>query len=650
MAIPVPRTDRRAVDLRRVDATYELPHYATRRAWEARAQELRTHILAVTGLLPPPDRPPLRAQVFGTTHHEDYSVSKVYFQSYRAFLVTGNLFVPRGKRGPFPAVLNPHGHWEEGRLANNELGTVLGRGISFARQGYVAFCHDMIGYHDSSQVVHRQESDRQRLWGFSQMALQLYNSIRSIDFLQSLPMVDPERIGCTGESGGGTQTYMLMAADERIKVAAPVVMVSSEYQGGCVCENAPSLRVDTANPELSALMAPRPLLLVSCTRDWTKRAPESVYPFLKSIYRLYRAEDRVESVIFDADHNYNLDSRNAVYAFFGKWLLGCEDPEAVRERPYRMDSAQQYLVFADRKRPSYAPAGERLFDRLIRQRRRQLRARRPADKSGLARFRAEVGPAMSHLLMARAPEPREVRAVRLGAARAAGVSGQRLILTRPAVGDRVPAYLLRPARDRKPAATLIVSHRGKEALFHPGKTLHPLVAKLLGKGQTLLLIDPWGIGEARIPLRRAQQAAEIHHYLTYNRSDDANRIQDILTGLGYLRSLRTVNRVDLIGLGCAGAWCLLARTQASFVHRTIVDMAACRLAGDQDFGDHLLIPALRNIGDLLAAVSLIAPGRLCLLAPGKQFDLAAAREVYAAAGRPEWLCLHEKMPAEFRSA
>lgn len=249
MAIPVPRTDRRAVDLRRVDATYELPHYATRRAWEAHAQELRTHILAVTGLLPPPDRPPLRAQVFGTTHHEDYSVSKVYFQSYRGFLVTGNLFVPRGKRGPFPAVLNPHGHWEEGRLANNELGTVLGRGISFTRQGYVAFCHDMIGYHDSSQVVHRQESDRQRLWGFSQMALQLYNSIRSIDFLQSLPMVDPERIGCTGESGGGTQTYMLMAADERIKAAAPVVMVSSEYQGGCVCENAPSLRVDTTNPD-----------------------------------------------------------------------------------------------------------------------------------------------------------------------------------------------------------------------------------------------------------------------------------------------------------------------------------------------------------------------------------------------------------------
>jgi dienelactone hydrolase len=569
-------------------------------------------------------------------------VSKVHFQSHAGLLVTGNLFVPRGRPGPFPAVLNPHGHWQEGRLADQELGTVLGRGISFARQGYVAFCYDMIGYNDSTQVVHRQESDRQRLWGFSQMALQLYNSMRAVDFLLSLPEVDPQRIACTGESGGGTQTFMLMAVDGRIKVAAPVNMVSAHMQGGCVCENAPSLRLDTTNPEIAALMAPRPLLLVSCTGDWTKDTPRVEYPFLRSIYDLYRAGDRVEWVQFEADHNYNLDSRNAVYRFFGKWLLGEQDPEKLRERPYRLDSSRKYLVFADRNRPSYAPAGEKLLEKLTRQRRRQIEAMWPSSKEELRHLQGQLGPALKHLLMATVPAPREVRAIRTGSKSVGGAVTQDLLLTRPAVGDRVPAQLLRPAAGGKPKATLVVSDHGKAALLDADGGPAEPIAKMLKRGQTVLLIDCWGTGQARIPKRRDRRAAKIHHYLTYNRSDDANRIQDILTGLGYLRSRRGIGRIDLMGLGYAGAWALLARTQAPFVARAMVDMAPYRRAADSDFVEHLLIPGIRGIGDLWAAVALIAPAPLCLLNLGDGFDTSLAERAYAAAGKPGHLCLHRR--------
>ena len=631
-AVSTHSIDQRAVKLRHLNEAYELPQITSRRQWEKRVQELRTHILAVNGLLPMPASAPLRAKVFDTIEHRDYSVSKVYFQSYPGLLVTGNLFVPRGKSGPFPAVLNPHGHWPTGRLNNDERGTILGRGITFARQGYVAFCYDMIGYNDSTQAIHPEESDRQRLWGFSHMSLQLYNSMRSVDFLQSLPEVDPQRIGCTGASGGGTQTFMLMAVDERIKVAAPVNMLSAHMQGGCVCENAPSLRLEMTNPEIGALMAPRPLLLVACTGDWTVNNPKVEYPFIRDIYGLYGAAERVECVQVDADHNYNLDSRNAVYQFFGKWLLGVDDPEALREKPYRLDSRSKYLVFADRQRPGSAPGGEKLFDKLIRQRKQHVKAMWPARNSEMAEFREQMAPAMQHLLMAQAPRPRELQVIQGSHKKIGEVTVQELILSRPGVGDRVPACVLRPPRQQRlPAATLVASPEGKDALLGDGE-LHPVVSGLLGAGQTIVLIDLWGAGAAQIPAERDQRAAEIDHYLTYNRSDDMNRIQDILTGLGYLRSRRPIKTVNLVGLGHAGLWTLMARTQAPFVEKTAVDMARLAAGRDDAFMAHLLIPAVRSIGDLATAAALIAPAALCLHNLGRGFPPEPIEQAYTATG------------------
>ncbi len=629
-----PERDAR-LNLRRVDQRYDLPHFDSKRQWEARARALRTHLLAVNGLLPRPDAPPLRAQVFGTVERGDYAVSKVLFQSHPGLVVAGNLFVPRGKKGPFPAVLNPHGHWQAGRFADEESGTVLGRGISFARQGYVAFCYDMIGYNDSWQLPHRQESDGQRLWGFSHMSLQLYNSMRAVDFLQSLKEVDPERIGCTGESGGGTQTYLLMAVDERIKVAAPVVMVSARYQGGCVCENAPSLRLETTNPEIAALMAPRPLLLVSCTGDWTVEVPTYEYPFLRSIYDLYRAGDRVESVQFQADHNYNLDSRNAVYPFFAKWLLGADDPERFVEQPYRLDDKQTYLVFADRERPAWAPEGEKLLDKLARARRRQVRSLLPKSKREVEPFRAQFAPAMAHLLTAAAPGAREVRVAQREARRAGNVRFDELVLTRPAVGDRVSAWLVKPS-GRPSGVVLVASPVGKAGLLDPETgEMGTGMSDFLKAGLAVLAIDCWGQGDAAILLERDRQAAEIHHSLTYNRSDDANRIQDILTALGWLQTQRALGPVSLVGMSRAGLWALLARTQAPFVSHTVADLM--RVADEQSFLDNAQIPAIRNLGDLTTAAALIAPGALCLHNAGKALETEAVAQAYRAAGAPKAL-------------
>ena len=121
-------------------------------------------------------------------------MSKVYFESLPGFFVTGNLYRPVGQ-GPFPAVLSAHGHWTYGRLENSPLVSGPGRAITLARQGFVVFTYDMIGYNDSRQLTHAFGGPREHLWGLSLAGLQLWNSIRSLDFLESLPYVKRDSHG-----------------------------------------------------------------------------------------------------------------------------------------------------------------------------------------------------------------------------------------------------------------------------------------------------------------------------------------------------------------------------------------------------------------------------------------------------------------------
>ncbi len=286
----VPKTDRRLDETRHLDLTYDFAGYARREEWQARAAQLKQQILVSAGLWPMPEKSPLKATIFGKVDRGDHTVEKVYFESYPGFYVTGNLYRPKNLTGKAPAVLCPHGHWTYGRLENQPNNSGPARAATFARQGYVAFLYDMVGYNDSAAISHRfapghRENlvDREALWSVNLLGLQLWNSIRALDFLLTLPEVDAERIACTGESGGGTQTFLLMAVDDRVRLAAPVNMVSFLMQGGSLCENAPNLRVDTHNVEIASLMAPRPMMMVSATGDWTKNTMTSEYPAARGV-------------------------------------------------------------------------------------------------------------------------------------------------------------------------------------------------------------------------------------------------------------------------------------------------------------------------------------------------------------------------------
>src|SRR5687767_2130236 len=342
-----------APQYRTLNDRFDPPRFTSAEAWAPRARYIREHILASAGLMPMPERTPLRPVVFGDVAHPDYIVSKVYFESVPGFFVTGNLYRPVGA-GPFPAILSPHGHWTYGRLENTPLNSGPGRAIGLARQGFVVFTHDMVGYNDSRQVTHTFGGRRENLWGLSLGGLQLWNAIRALDFLETLPYVRREGFGVTGELGGGTQTFLLAAVDDRVAVAAPVNMISLHMQGGCVCENQPGLRLETTNVEIAGMIAPRPLLMVSATGDWTKNTMELEYPAVKRIYALAGAEDRVEGVRFKADHNYNRDSREAMYAFMGRWLQKAPGGERRAERDFTPEMPQDLLVFHGRAMPANA--------------------------------------------------------------------------------------------------------------------------------------------------------------------------------------------------------------------------------------------------------------------------------------------------------
>ena len=172
---------------------FPAPQFASRAEWEQRAASVRGHVLASAGLLPLPLKAPLRPVIFDELKRSDYSVAKVYFESLPGFYVTGNLYRPVGA-GPFPAVRSPHGHAAYGRLENSSLFSEPGRAINLARQGFVVFAHDMIGFNDSRQLTHAFGGRREYLWGLSLSGLQLWNSIRAVDFLESLPHVRKDSV------------------------------------------------------------------------------------------------------------------------------------------------------------------------------------------------------------------------------------------------------------------------------------------------------------------------------------------------------------------------------------------------------------------------------------------------------------------------
>ena len=295
--------------------------FETVEEWVTRKTFLHGKLLECLGLSPLPEPVHLNPQITGELSREDYTVKRVYFQTFPQIYASGYLYMPKNVDFPVPAILNPHGHWPDGAMHPN----VQSRCIALAKKGYVAFSVDSV--HVTNFLI-----------GVCSIGIMTWNNIRALDYLCSLPQVDKEKIGCTGASGGGQQTMYLAALDERVKVAAPICLVSyfkkilfSDERTHCICNHVPNLMRYTDEPEISAMIAPRPTLYLCVTGDWTAKFPAEEYPEIKDIYALLAAKDRIDCEQYDWGHDYNQPMRERVYDWFNKWLKGIDAPEEAKE-------------------------------------------------------------------------------------------------------------------------------------------------------------------------------------------------------------------------------------------------------------------------------------------------------------------------------
>lgn len=617
----VPPVDHRYLTRRSGDETFAMLPYPSLEAWEQRAAWLREHILCVLGLWPLPERTPLHAEVFDRTEYDDYAVEKVRFESWPGFYCTGNLFRPLRASEPVPAILNPHGHAERGRLEHSELYSARARCITFARMGMVALAYDMVGYNDSLQTPkHRFWSWLGASWGMSPMAIQLWNTLRAVDFLAELQGVDPERIGCTGESGGGTQTFMAAAVEPRLRVVAPVNMISAHFQGGCVCENVPGLRSDTYNVEIAALAAPRPMLMVSATGDWTVNTPSVEYPTVRRIYELYQADDRLACAQVDAEHNYNAASREHVYRWFAQWFLGNAALGNHVERPFVVEADERLRIYPVSQRPDPAETAQTQA-RFVQRARDRLALLFPRNTLELAHMVQVTRVRLQHTMGVTMPAVGEILAEFGEQVERPGWIEQPLALGRAGAGDRVRAVLYTP-----PAAirgTILVAHgAGLAGLESAMGEAGPLLAGLIASGYTVLAVEVLYTGP--VPRQALPSPQRDWFQATFNPPLLGWQVQDLLTGLGYLAQQGPDGRVTLMGLGAAGQWALLAGALSSIPAQVYADLAGLG-TGD----DALEVPSWNAYGGLAAACACLAPRRLLLGHVSPQFDLSWARQGYA---------------------
>ncbi|MGB5556219.1 MAG: acetylxylan esterase [Flavobacteriaceae bacterium] len=282
-------------------------------SWEKRADIIKSGIITGMKL----DKMPEIVGNFNPIISEKrildgYTVENVAIESFPGFYITGNIYAPIAPAEKNAAILSPHGHLTNKRYTID----VQSRCATLARMGAIVFAYDMVGYAESDQVTHKMPIA---------LLLQTWNSKRVLEYLLSRPDVDPERIGMTGGSGGGTQTFMLAAIDDRITVSVPTVQVSAHFFGGCVCESGMPIHKSkvhqTNNVEIAALCAPRPQLIISNGSDWTRNTPRIEYPYLQKVYALYNAEHKVENVHLPTEkHDYGYSKRAAAYTFLAYHL------------------------------------------------------------------------------------------------------------------------------------------------------------------------------------------------------------------------------------------------------------------------------------------------------------------------------------------
>lgn len=650
-------------------------------AWNRRAETVRRRILVSQGIWPEPSRTPLNAVIHGRVDRDEYTVEKVYFESRPGHFVTGNLYRPKNVTGKVPGVLFAHGHWTDARLSEStdkELMRELAEGeerfveggrsrfqsmcVQLARMGCVVWQWDMLGNSDSQQIsmalAHGFSKQRPELnstedWGFfspqaeahlqSVMGLQTWNAVRSLDFLLSLPEVDPGRVAMTGASGGGTQTMLLAAIDPRVTLSFPAVMVSTAMQGGCTCENASLLRVGTGNVEFAALFAPKPQGMTSAN-DWTKEMATKGFPELQQLYALHGAKDRVMLKRGEHfPHNYNAVSRSAFYTWLNRHF-GLGLPEPVIERDYRRLTRAELTVW-DAQHPAPPAADTGHERRLLREWNQDAERTLAAAAAVPSEFLRLFGGGWDIVLNGGIDEVGSCRWKLVNKEDRGGWLEMSGLLQGDGGRRELPAVFCHP-RKWNGRTTVWLSGEGKAGLFRPDGGLRAEVLKLVEGGTTVVGVDLVHQGEflaggqPMTATPKVKNPREAWSYtFGYNPSVFVERVADALAVLRFVRDHeQRSSRVDLVGVDGAGVIAAAARAQSKgLVGRAALDLAGFRFGKLLDLRHPDFTPGGARYGDVPGLVALGVPGKTLIL--GEDAIPPLVSRVYAVRSEPSLLQL-----------
>lgn len=329
--------------------------YNTLQEWEQRKSALKACLLQALQLTPLPAAPASKPIITPERKFDGYTVRNVAIEILPGVYINGSLYKPAHYKGKIPVILNPDGHWEHQRYRPD----CQYRCAALARMGAMAFSYDLFAWGESL-LQFKIEDHRRSL----AMTMQALGTIRILDYLLSLKEADTARVGITGGSGAGSHTVLMTAIDDRIKVSAPVVAISSYFYGGCPCESGMPIHAcgnRTDNVEIAAMAAPQPQLLVSDGGDWTDKTPEHDFPYLQKVYSYYNKTANVTNVhLPEEGHDFGINKRKAVYAFMAKYL-GLK--EHVDESTITIEKESAMYVF-DGKLPVHAIHGFEQLEKL----------------------------------------------------------------------------------------------------------------------------------------------------------------------------------------------------------------------------------------------------------------------------------------------
>lgn len=636
--------------------------------WETRKDYVRRQILVAEGLWPMPTKTPLNAVIHGKIERDEYTVEKVYFESSPGLFVTGNLYRPKNIKGKVPAVMFAHGHWEDARLSeqpDEKLRVEIATGeerferggksrfqslcVQLARMGCIVWQWDMLSDSDATQlprgVVHGFAAQRPEMnttvnWGLfspqaeahlqSIMGLHTWNAVRGLDFLLSLPEVDPERTAITGASGGGTQTMLLAAIDDRIKLSFPVVMVSTAMQGGCTCENTSLLRVNTGNVEFAALFAPKPQGM-NTANDWTKEMATKGFPDLEKLYATYGKKDNVFLQRGEHfPHNYNAVTRSAFYTFLNKhFKLG--QPSPVIERDFEPLSREQLTVW-DAQHPAPKakdPEFERVLLKEMTADADQLLRASAATPEGLQKV---VRPAVEVLIGRTFANAGEVTWDLVDKQDRGDYLEMSGTLTNKTHTEELKVKWLYPKKGND-RAVVWLDEAGKASLYNADGTVKAAVLKLVQGGATVLGADLlYQGGEPVKQTRLVANKREFAGYtFGYNHALFAQRTHDVLTLVNFLRNAKVGSHanpksVALVGWNGMGPIVITARALAGeAIDRAGADTKGFRFGKLLDYRDPMFLPGGAKYLDLPGMIALNAPHPLWLAGEGKTPEVFGAK-------------------------